>query len=715
MSDYVTLTAGDTLIRIFCAEGRRPEWLYWGRKLADVPPQSLTTLDQRPNAPGNPDVEVAPSLLNGLGAGWAGPPGFCAHRQGRDWASQFVVRGVYQSLPNTLELLTEDPQTQIAATHRLSLHPQSEVLSVETEIENIGTETLTLDWCSVLCVPVDPALTGILGFTGRWADEFQTQDIDAFQGTYLRENRAGRTSHDTFPGLILRAAHTSQSAGPCIGFHLGWSGNHRLRLDRLSDGRVQFMAGEYFWPGEMQLAPGARYTSPKLYMAHSMQGQNDLSHKFHTHVRMDILRASARSKPRPVHFNTWEAVYFNQDEDTLKALADCAGDLGVERFVLDDGWFGARRNDRTGLGDWRVSRDIYPDGLGPLIAHVNASGMEFGLWVEPEMVNPDSDLYRAHPDWILQAEGVPQLPSRGQYVLDFTRPEVVAHIYAQLDGLLRDYAITYLKWDMNRNIQHPGSRGYPAAHQQVHHVYTMIDRLKARHPGVEIESCASGGGRADYGILARTDRIWTSDSNDALDRQAIQRGASYFFPLDVLGTHIGPRRCHITGRELTLGVRAATALFGHMGLELDVRSIPEAERAQIRSAITFYKTHRALLHSGRLYRLDTGPDCLAMGVVDPEGRQALYSYCQIATQPLSVPGRLYPLGLDADRVYRLRLVWPGPIEGLNPPSQAEAIRLPGDGRLVSGAYLQNVGLQLPLMPPQVCLLLHFEAESPAGQ
>lgn len=709
MSDYVVLSAGDTQLRLKCKPGEPPEWRYFGPNLPGDYTETVINMHTRQHAPGSPDREVAASLLNGMGAGWAGPPGFAAHRGGQDWASRFVLRAAQQDAPNQVQLITEDNNTQVAATHRLTLNTDSEVVTVETEIENFGDHALSLDWCSVLCIPVDARFTRLLGFAGRWANEFQTETIDAFHGTYLRENRAGRTSHDSFPGLILTQPSTSQTHGHCMGFHLGWSGNHSLRLDRLSDGRAQFMAGEYFWPGEMQLMPGARYTTPRLYIGQSQMGLNGLSHKFHTHVRSDIIQEQVRRQPRPVHFNTWEAVYFDHDETALMALADSAADLGVERFVLDDGWFGLRRNDRAGLGDWYVSPDVYPNGLAPLIAHVKATGMEFGLWVEPEMVNPDSDLFRAHPDWVLAADGLDQIPSRGQYVLDLTRSEVGAYIYERLDALLTEYDIGYLKWDMNRNLHHPGSRGFPAAHSQVQHVYAMLDRLRARHPEVEIESCASGGGRADYGILSRTDRIWTSDSNDALDRQRIQRGASYFFPLEVLGAHIGPHSCHITGRKLSIDVRAATALFGHMGLELDVRSVSEADREKVKAAIALYKANRDVLHSGRVYRLDTPTESLAMGVVSEDARKALYSWCQIATAPNSLPGRFYPVGLDGAAHYSIRLIWPDPFAPISTPSVIDALDLTGAGAIISGARLMEEGLQLPLTLPDTCLIYGFDA------
>eukprot|EP00903_Cladosiphon_okamuranus_P002613 g2611.t1 len=331
-------------------------------------------------------------------------------------------------------------------------------------------------------------------------------------------------------------------------------------------------------------------------------------------------------KKRPIHYNTWEAVYFDHDHETLFNLANKAAEVGAERFILDDGWFGSRRNDKAGLGDWWPSKDVYPDGLGPLIKHVTDLGMEFGLWFEPEMVNPDSELYREHPDWILHAEGVEQVPFRSQFVLDLTRPEVSDYLFDHMHKLLSEHEISYVKWDMNRDVHHPGSRGRPAIHQQTRALYALIERLREAHPDLEIESCSSGGARADYGILRRTDRIWTSDSNDALDRQRIQRGASHFFPLEIMGAHVGPETCHITGRRLSMEMRVATALFGHMGMELNLLEEAPANLEVLKAGLALHKQHRDLIHSGDFHRLDTPDHVNAIGVVAKDRSEALFSW-----------------------------------------------------------------------------------------
>ncbi|MEL7454722.1 MAG: alpha-galactosidase, partial [Pseudomonadota bacterium] len=398
---FIAFTGQETSFVLDCGIGHRPGVLYWGPRLKNADGRQLKQMGFRQHAPGSADAEVAGSLLNEAGSGFLGPPGFYAHRSGEAWASILRVDRIERAGANEIKLICRDTATRVAAIHKLALNPHSDVLTCQTEIVNEGDTDLSIYWCASACLPVDPRMDRLFGFTGRWAGEFHIEEVPMYQGSYVRENRSGRTSHDTFPGLILAAPGTSEQAGSCYGFHLGWSGNARLRVDRLSDGRSFAQFGAYVFPGEVTLPPDGVYPTPPLYTAFSPNGRSALSRKFHAHLRQTILDNRTRSKPRPVHFNTWEAVYFDHAEDKLFALATAAAEVGAERFILDDGWFAGRRNAETGLGDWYPDTDVYPNGLSPLIAHVAGLGMEFGLWVEPEMVNPDSELFRAHPDWIL--------------------------------------------------------------------------------------------------------------------------------------------------------------------------------------------------------------------------------------------------------------------------------------------------------------------------
>lgn len=707
---YITLGTGETSLVLACAKGARPHILYWGERLTSTAPQQLAIMATRQHAPGSADTEIAASLLNETGSGISGQSGFVAHRAGKDWATLFTVASVERLSENAVRIICHDTQTHIGATHQVAIDPESDLLTWQTTISNSGDEPLLLDWCAAACLPLDQRTDRLISFTGRWAGEFATHEVAPFQGAYVRENKSGRTSHDNFPGLIVAAPHTTETNGRAFGFHLGWSGNHRTRVDRLADGRAFLQMGEYFFPGEITLAPGETYETPCLHAGFSNHGLSALSRKFHTHVRRSVMDGRITSKPRPVHYNTWEALYFDHDSEKLFALAEAAAGVGAERFVLDDGWFAGRRNDRTGLGDWWVSEEVYPDGLVPLIEKVKSLGMEFGLWFEPEMVNPDSELFRQHPDWVLNAEGRDQIPFRGQFALDLTKAEVTDYLYTCIHNILTAHDISYIKWDMNRDIHHPGSAGKAVTSGQTRALYALIARIRDAHPTLEIESCASGGGRADYGILTHTDRIWTSDSNDALDRQYIQRGASHFFPPEIMGAHVGPAKCHITGRRLSMAMRVGTAFMGHMGMELNLLKESPKDLTTLKAGIALHKLYRALLHTGDLARLDTPEHVIASGVVSKDKSEAVFSWANIRAHRETLPGRIFFTGLDAHKVYRIKIIWPAPATSRSTPSIISRADLSADGILIPGEALMQMGLQAPLLNPETCLLFSLTAE-----
>ncbi len=706
--DVVRFDAGDMSFILSCTTGEPPFVIYWGPRLAsDMPDKEVALLHMRQSAHGIEDSILQPSLAMEPGIGYTGSSGFSAHREGSDWGSRFVVSQVDQTSTGC-RVGCLDERTAITLDYDIAFSSDTGLLTFSSVITNRGDQSLNLIDMATICLPIPQHMTDIIGFTGRWAREFQMERINRFAGSYVRENRRGRTSHDCFPALILCDDKTSEQAGEAYGLHLAWSGNSRMRVDSNGDGRVFASMGALLFPGEIVLEPGRSFKSPDVIGAFSSSGLSALSRQFHDHVRHTLLRPSTRSRARPVHYNSWEAVYFDHDLERLKALASRAADIGVERFVLDDGWFGARRNDRAGLGDWYVSDAVYPDGLKPLIDHVTDLGMEMGIWFEPEMVNPDSDLFRAHPDWILTLDGVDQVSFRNQYVLDISRPEVSDHLFERVSAILSDHDIGYVKWDMNRDLNHPGNdQGFARAHTHVLALWALIDRLRDAHPDVEFESCSSGGARADFGMLARTDRIWTSDSNDALDRQIIQRGASHFLPLSVMGAHVGPRHCHITGRTLSMAMRAGTALMGHMGLELNLLEESADELDELKTAIALYKTHRALLHAGDFYRIDSAEYLNIIGVVAQDKSEALYSVTYLTGHIPALPSWLHLVGLDLKASYRMRQVWPQNWVSEKSPSIVEAMDLAGEGTVVSGEALMKAGMQLPVAPPETTLLFYL--------
>jgi alpha-galactosidase len=709
--DHIRFDAGEMTLMVACAIGEPPRFVYWGKRLTPgVGFADISVLSTRQGAHGNENVNVVPSLALEPGIGLMGPSGLSAHREGKDWGSRFLVNNVaIDGLIATIK--TSDERTRIALEYRIDCDAETGLLQITAALTNNGDMPLTVDSMATACLPIPQTMADIIGFSGRWSGEFRRERLARFSGGYLRENKRGRTSHDSFPVVILCDVSTREQSGEAYGLHLAWSGNHSIRVDSIADGRVFASMGALLYSGEIQLLPGESFVSPAIVAGYTENGLSSLSRQFHTHVRTKLLRPAVRNRPRPVHYNSWEAVYFDHDIGRLKAMADKAAEIGIERFVLDDGWFGSRRDDTAGLGDWTVSDDVYPNGLKPLIDHVTGLGMEMGIWFEPEMINPDSDLFRAHPDWVLQIEGVDQIPFRHQYVLDISRSEVSDYLFGQIDDILREYDIGYIKWDMNRDLNHPGGvDGKPRAHAQVRALYDLIDRIRTAHPRVEIESCASGGGRPDMGILAHTDRIWTSDTNDAVDRQAIQSGASYFLPLNVLGSHVGPLHCHVTGRTLSMVMRAATALMGHMGAELNLLTEADADLEQLKAAIVLYKKYRTLLHSGDHYRLDTPAYLNAFGIVASDKSEALFSLAYLTGHNSTLPAQLMFDGLDPSARYRIRLVWPEAWKPVISPCIIDAMRLNDEGGVYSGEALMHVGMQLPLSFPETVLLFHLAIE-----
>jgi alpha-galactosidase len=375
----------------------------------------------------------------------------------------------------------------------------------------------------------------------------------------------------------------------------------------------------------------------------------------------------------------------------------------VERFVLDDGWFKGRRDDTAGLGDWYVDEEVWPDGLGPLIERVKETGMEFGLWVEPEMVNLDSDLARAHPDWILRGREELPVPGRQQYALDLAHPQAWRYLLDRLDALLTEYDIAYLKWDHNRDLVEAGAAetGRARVHEQVLALYRLLAELKARHPGLEIESCASGGARVDLGVLAHTDRIWTSDTLDPLERLRIQRYTNLLVPPEMTGAHLTSPVVHSTRRTVSLDLSAGVALFGHFGIEWDLTGLDETGLKRIAAWVELHKRHRALLHTGRLVHADTDETTDLRGVVGPDS--ALFAYTQVQSSVAHPPGRFSIPGLDPDRRYTVRIAAGGPAEGPGQSPLAWALTPPR----LTGRQLATAGLQAPVLYPGQLVLLEL--------
>lgn len=677
-----------------------PACCYWGPRLAADTP--LAALQWQPVPPAVLDHPVGLNLLPETGRGWWGWPALSGCRGRFHWSNRFELSGCDAST-NAIVFTLADAAAKLEIRLALDLDPDTGVLRQNCRLTNTGDDDYHLHWCAAAALPLPPDSDELLLYEGAWTKEFGLRRQPFPSGALVRDNCRGRTSHSRFPGVIAGQAGFDDRYGSVYGFHLGWSGNHRLVAEATSDGWRQVQLGELLMPGEMILAPGRSYTSPCAYACRA-EGLNQLSQAWHRFLRKHILPAGVSRHPRPVQYNTWEAVYFDHRLQDLMALADRAADLGVERFVLDDGWFKGRRDDTRGLGDWEPDSGKFPDGLEPLISHVNRLGMSFGLWVEPEMVNPDSDLYRCHPDWVLHLDPLPRDTGRHQLVLDLARPEVSDYLFAALDGLLTAHPITYLKWDMNRDLTTAGHEGRAAYHSQVHALYGLVDRVRAAHPAVEIETCASGGGRVDFEILRRANRVWPSDSNDALERQVIQHGFSLFFPPEIMGCHVGPAVSHTTGRRLSLEFRGLTALAGHLGLELDLRELDAADVRMLKQIIAAYKDHRNLLHTGTFLRLNpSDKERLGWGVVGTDQREAVYGLFQLQTAAPGASPVVNLMGLIPGQRYRIaRLL---PIESGTAMFPIPEAPWAEEGLVATGQLLAEAGIAIPLRDPASGVLL----------
>lgn len=692
MPSIVYLHGRDSSVVIELREGAAPLWRHWGARVkrANIPPLA----DGRPPATFSLDRDQPLSVAPGPGLGWFGPPLLQAHRAGRDVAIQFD-RCTADQQDDGVTLFLHDTVSRITLRQEMRLDAD-DVLTLSATVTNAGETALDLQWLASGLLPLPADCATIRSFTGRHNAELAEHREPMPAHGWVKENRHGLTGHAGPPGLFVLREGATWHSGDVFAAQLAWSGNHKLLVERDDEGFWTLSAGAALMPGEIRLAAGGAFTAPDLIATFSRAGLNGASQNFHAAIRRRMTWPGGAMKPRPVHLNSWEGLYFDQDEPRLMALADRAAAIGVERFVLDDGWFPNRNDDTAGLGDWTVDLNKYPSGLGPLARHVAALGMEFGLWVEPEMVNPDSDLYRAHPDWALALADRPLITARNQLVLDMSRDDVRDHLFAAIDTLLRELPIGYLKWDHNRALAPAANAaGQATYHAQVIGTYALMDRIRAAHPAVEIEACAGGGGRIDAGVISRTHRFWTSDTLDAVARVSIQRGFLAFMPPELMGAHIGASPAHTTGRRQSLRFRAGVALPGHLGIELDPATLDSADTAVLTGWIARYKQLRDRLHSGRTW-LGDGNDGLVWQAAGEPNDMILFA---TRTTPVACR-RPAPLRLPMLAHVREAIVTLVDIAGNRGDAGADGAifeQMRGAGIAYAGSWLAEVGLPLPRM------------------
>ncbi len=693
--EALRLTGGGMTLVLKPQSFAPPTLVYWGQT-ADAPigPPPVVSIARE----SQPDKPVAASILPTGGFGWPGAEALIVRRARGPMPLSWTANEAWIAEDQTACFTHDDNAAGVTCTVNWAMDAATGVVTATTTVQNTGNDALCLDWLASATLPLPAWASEIIAFPGVWAREQQMTRFAAPPGQWAQENRSGRTG---FCGatVLVAAPHTDDFNGPALACHLGWSGDHRLAVESPADGPRMLTAGALS-PGEIWLEPGDSWTAPPAYLAMSNQGLNGISNAFHPFARARF----PSPLPRRVHYNSWEGVYFALNEAILKALAGQAAALGIERFVLDDGWFEGRRDDTAGLGDWRPDKSLFPEGLGPLIAHVEALGMDFGLWVEPEMVNPQSAAYRAHADQVLHIEGQPQPTMRHQLTWDLSDETVRERLFSDLDRLLKAHSIKALKWDCNRDAFPAARHAAPRRIRQIEGVYTLLRQIRQAHPEVEIEACASGGGRMDLGAAAFTARAWPSDCTDPVERLRIMRWASLVFPLERLGSHVGPSPNPITTRSAPMDFRAKVALFGHMGVELDPRQLKDADRATLTAHIALYKEHRALLHTGRLWQWTTPTGAPARMVVSDDKSEALLL---LAQAQMGQDAAVALPGLDDARAYQIHAPAPWPLKAQARLSADSPWR---SGFAVTGQALRTQGLRLPLFDPLTAWLVYFKAD-----
>ncbi|KEJ88943.1 alpha-galactosidase [Sulfitobacter donghicola] len=665
------------------SNGGIPHVTYWGKRLPAA--EDLTALS------GASAIDVSGGMLD------ENPVLSLCPEATHTFPGQvgLIVRNINgaQILPSfSLSNVTEKEGMIITckdAAHGLTLafsfetDEQTRVITCQTNLQS--DHPICVDWLAAPVLPAPQNSSEMIDFSGRWCGEFQPEHTQWAAGARLRENRTGRTGHEHFPGLMIPNRGATNTSGECFGFHYGWSGGHKMIAEELQDGRRQVQWGH---ATGSHTAPATYFETAPLYLTYSDRGLNGCAVAFQRHLRDRIVTWPKPDAPRPVHYNCWEAVYFDHHLPTLQDIATRAARLGAERFVLDDGWFGRRDDDTSSLGDWVIDPRKYPDGLTPLVEHVHREGMSFGLWFEPEMVNEESEIYRKNPHWALGAAD--QILGRQQKVLNMALPEVGEYLFTCISDILSRNEIDYIKWDHNRVLPLVDA-------EQTQGTYALIDRLRAAFPKVEIESCASGGGRIDFGILSRTQRVWLSDSNDATERLRIQHDAALFLPAAVTGSHVGPRVCHTSGRTLDISYRAWVAAQRHMGFEMDPRELDEREVQILIDVTEWWKENRNWMRTADILRLDSADKAvIAEQQLALVGDRFVVFAAKVATSKQISPRPLRLTGLEADATYQIALRNRGDIDGMSRGNTA----LKTKNLKLSGTYLMHHGITLPCSFPE---------------
>ena len=559
----------------------------------------------------------------------------------------------------TLIVTLTDKAANIMIRLYYGVFEEKDVITRYAEIVNSGRETVWLRKASSVCLELPFGKWDMIHFHGRHCMERQPERVPLFHGIHTLTSVRGMSSHQHNPFVILCDRDATEDSGACYGMMLMYSGNHKTEIELDQFDTVRAVMGISDDRLRWELGPGASFHSPEVILSYA-EGLAQLSHNYHRIIRSNVVQGKYRYSHRPILINNWEATYFDFNEEKLLEIAKKAAGLGIELFVLDDGWFRNRNDDKAGLGDWEIDSGKLPGGLGSLIDKIKAMGMDFGLWIEPEMVSENSKLYRAHPDWALTAPNRAPMMSRNQLVLDIAREEVHDYLFETISGLLEKYDISYVKWDFNRSISDVYSHATPSERQgEIPHryylsLYRLYDRLTQAFPDVLFEGCAGGGGRFDAGMLQYNPQIWCSDNTDPISRLMIQYGTSFGYPSSSMGAHVSASPNHQTGRKTPLSTRAVAAMAGTFGYELDLEKLTSEECEEIKEQIRRFREIEPIVHGGLLYRLNglrEAAHYMAWQHVSEDRSRSIVSI--VVTDPLAnaAPVHVRMKGLDPDAVY----------------------------------------------------------------
>lgn len=665
--------------------------VYWGKRLPDRAPLAAPELSGLSGF--DIAANVVPQEYAGQGGGLYAEPALKVTWPDGNRDLVLYYRS-HQIDGDTIRVTLGDVNRPLFVTLTYTIDRATGVIARSARIENKDTGDVRVEQAAGAGLTLPVAYDYKLHYsTGRWAAEWTLQQRPLVAGATVLESRRGSTGSQNNPWFMVSRDGTTEDHGPAWIGALAWSGSWRMSFDQDVTGRIRITGGYNPFDFAYRLRPGEHLDTPVMYLGYSDAGKGGASRLFHRFERERILPQRDGEVPlRKILYNSWEATEFDVNEAGQIALAEHAARLGVERFVMDDGWFGARNSDKAGLGDWTVNPAKFPRGLKPLITRVKALGMDFGLWVEPEMINVDSDLYRAHPDWVMQFAGRPRTEGRNQLMLNLARSDVRDHVLQVLDSLLTQNDIAFLKWDYNRNWTEPGWPDADVATQQtiyvayVRNLYWIIDELRKRHPGVEIESCSGGGGRVDLGIMARTDQMWPSDNTDPYDRLLIQDGYTQAYAPATMMAWVTDSPNWVNRRQTTLPFRFLSAMQGGLGIGTNLNKWQDADFRTAAYYVAAYKRIRQTVQRGALYRLNresaADPRWTNLYVANDRSQAALFTLVG-STHKLDVMPTIALAGLDPDATYRIEMM-----DGTALPAT-----IPGRA---TGAYWMNHGVDVTL-------------------